>query len=217
MKKYDTVIFDLDGTLLNTIEDLTDGVNYVMEQYGFPQWKICDIRNFVGNGIRNLMIKATPDGEENPKFEEIFKNFKEYYTEHCRIKTTPYDGVTELLKRLHTFGYKMAIVSNKNHQAVQELNEIYFDEYISAAIGEKPGVRKKPAPDSVGEALKKLGADKEKAIYVGDSEVDAQTAKNSEMDYVLVTWGFRDREQLEVYNPVSFIDTPMELVDILEP
>lgn len=217
MKKYNTVIFDLDGTLLNTIDDLSDGVNHVMEVYGFHQWTVDDIRRFVGNGIRNLMIKATPMGEENPRFEEIFQCFKEYYTDHCQIKTKAYDGIMELLDTLDKKGYKMAIVSNKNNAAVLELNEIYFAENIKVAIGEREGVRKKPSPDSVEEALRQLGSKKEDSLYVGDSEVDFATAKNAEMDCVLVTWGFRGREGLSEFNPKAFIDYPMQLVDILEP
>lgn len=216
MGKYDTVVFDLDGTLLNTIEDLTDGVNYVMEQYGYPRWERCDILSFVGNGIRNLMIQATPGGEGNPDFEDIFTCFRTYYTKHCQIKTKAYEGIPELLEKLHGLGYKMAIVSNKTDPAVAELNQLYFNQYISVAIGEKPGVRKKPAPDSVREALQRLGSKKEHAVYVGDSEVDAKTAENAEMDCILVTWGFREKAKMEVYHPMAFIDKPMELVDILE-
>lgn len=215
MKKYDTVIFDLDGTLLNTIEDLTDSVNYVMKKYGFSLWEISDIRNFVGNGIRRLMIHATPQGERNPDFEEIYNCFKNYYEEHCQVKTKPYDGVLPLLKELYEKDYKMAIVSNKVNSAVEELDEIYFKQYISVAIGEKQGVRKKPAPDSVKEALKILRSNRENALYVGDSEVDAQTAENAKMDYVLVTWGFRDKENMTQFHPLSFIDHPMELLKLI--
>lgn len=214
--KKNTVIFDLDGTLLNTIEDLTDSVNYVMKIYGFPQWDISDIRRFVGNGIRRLMISATPQGEENPQFEEIYECFRDYYETHCHIKTRAYYGIMKLLEILYSQGYKMAIVSNKVDLAVQELNDMYFKKYISVAIGDREGFQKKPAPDSVNEALRILHSTKEEAIYVGDSEVDAQTAINADLDYVLVTWGFRDEEQMKQYARKTFIDRPVELLDILK-
>lgn len=216
MRKYDTVIFDLDGTLLNTIDDLMDAVNYTMREYGYCEYSVSDIKSFVGNGIKNLMIKATPDGEENEKFDEIFQCFKAYYGEHCQVKTAPYEGIMELISVLHDKGYKMAIVSNKVNSAVEELNKIYFDKYIGVAIGERDGIRKKPSPDSVFEAMKILDSKQENTLYVGDSEVDARTAINSGIDYVLVKWGFRDMDILGEFSPIAFIDKARELVEILE-
>lgn len=216
MKRYDTVIFDLDGTLLNTLEDLTDAVNFVMRGNGYPQRTIDEVRRFVGNGIRRLMELAVPEQVTGEKFERVFEEFQSYYTEHCQIKTCAYDGIMSLLKELHAKGYHMAIVSNKNHGAVCELNDIYFKEYIKVAIGQKDGIRKKPAPDTVMQALKKLGKEKETAIYVGDSEVDFATAVNSGMDCALVTWGFRTIEELSKRNPTVWIHSPEELLKILE-
>ena len=216
MKKYDTVIFDLDGTLLNTLEDLADAVNFVMKKNHYPQRTIDEVRRFVGNGIRRLMELAVPENISETEFEQVFEEFKNYYTEHCQIKTCAYDGVMPLLKHLYENGYAMAIVSNKNHAAVCELNDIYFKDYIEVAIGQKDGIRKKPAPDTVVQALKELGKTKERAVYVGDSEVDFATAKNSGMDCVLVTWGFRNLEELKEFQPVAFVDTAEQLQMILE-
>ena len=216
MKNYDTVIFDLDGTLLNTLEDLADGVNHVMEENGYPKRTLEEVRHFVGNGIRRLMEQAVPESVTGDEFERVFEEFRSYYTEHCQIKTRAYDGIMQLLDTLKKQGYAMAIVSNKNHAAVCELNEIYFKEYIKVAIGQKDGIRKKPAPDTVIQALKELGKEKETAIYVGDSEVDFATAKNSGMDCALVTWGFRTTDELSVFKPRAFIEKPEELLTILQ-
>ena len=216
MKNYDTVIFDLDGTLLNTLEDLADAVNFVMRSNRYPERTIEEVRCFVGNGIRRLMEQAVPKHVIGEEFERVFEEFKNYYTEHCQIKTCAYEGIMSLLSCLYEKRYAMAIVSNKNHAAVCELNDIYFKEYITVAIGQKDGIRKKPAPDTVIQALKELGKDKEKAIYVGDSEVDFATAKNSGMDCALVTWGFRKVEELAEFSPTAFIDKPEELLGVLE-
>ena len=216
MKNYDTVIFDFDGTLLNTLEDLADAVNFVMRANQYPERTIEEVRCFVGNGIRRLMEQAVPKHVIGEEFERVFEEFKNYYTEHCQIKTCAYEGIMSLLSCLYEKRYAMAIVSNKNHAAVCELNDIYFKEYINVAIGQKDGIRKKPAPDTVIQALKELGKDKEKAIYVGDSEVDFATAKNSGMDCALVTWGFRTVEELAEFSPTAFIDKPEELLGVLE-
>ena len=215
MKKYDTVIFDLDGTLLNTLEDLADAVNFVMKSNGYPERTIEEVRCFVGNGIRRLMELAVPEGVTGETFERVFEEFKSYYTAHCQIKTCAYDGIMELLDKLYREGYAMAIVSNKNHAAVCELNEIYFKKYIKVAIGQQDGIRKKPAPDTVLQALKELGKEKESAVYVGDSEVDFATAQNTEMDCVLVTWGFRKVEELSMCKTAVFVDDTEELLQAL--
>ncbi len=212
---YDTILFDLDGTLLNTLDDLRDGVNYVMEHFGYPKHSLSAIRRFVGNGIRNLMIKATPKGEENPFFEEGFAMFTAYYNEHCRVKTGPYPGIMELLEALNRQDIKMAIVSNKNQAAVEELSSYYFKNLISVSVGDGEGRKRKPAPDAVNHALQQLGATKEHALYVGDSDVDAATAANAGLDCVLVSWGFRDRTLLETLPNVGIIDQPEELLTFL--
>lgn len=216
MKKYEAIIFDLDGTLLNTLEDLTDAVNACMKRHGYPEHTLEEVRHFVGNGIRKLMERALPEEVTGELFESRFEEFRTYYTEHCQNKTKAYDGVMELLKTLNQKGYSMAIVSNKNQAAVTELNRIYFQDYIETAIGQKDGIRKKPAPDTVLQALRELGKEKETALYVGDSEVDFMTAENTGMDCVLVTWGFRTPKELEKFQPKAFVKNTVELFEFLE-
>ncbi len=215
MSRFDTVIFDLDGTLLNTLEDLTDSVNYALGACHMPPRTIEEIRCFVGNGIRNLMLRAVPDGEENPDFEQAFVIFQEHYGEHCNDKTRPYEGVLALLKVLFEKGYTMAIVSNKIDSAVKELNDRYFSEYVSVAIGDREGLQRKPAPDTVHVALQELGRTKETAVYIGDSEVDLATARNVGIPCISVLWGFRDRELLEKQGADTFAIKPMDVLDFL--
>lgn len=209
---YHTVIFDLDGTLLNTIDDLTDAVNYCMRKYRFSEYSVEEIKTFVGNGIRRLMQCAVPGGETNHQFEEIFQTFRTYYTEHCQRKTGPYMGILELLECLKKENIKLAIVSNKNQEAVQQLNHVYFEQYISVAIGDSKEVRRKPYPDSVNLVMEKLNTEQKGVLYVGDSEVDKQTADNVGVDCALVSWGFRNRSQLELLHPQVIVDTPQQLL-----
>lgn len=215
MRKYDTVIFDLDGTLLDTLADLTDAVNYALREFKMPERTIDEVRRFVGNGVRRLMELAVPDGFSNPLFEDVFAKFKEYYGVHCNDKTKAYDGVLALLKELKDEGYALAIVSNKLDSAVKELSEIYFEGVVKVAIGEKTGVAKKPAPDTVYEALRELGMPKESAVYVGDSEVDVMTAKNAGLPCISVLWGFRDEAFLREQGASQFAHTPAEVRSFL--
>lgn len=216
MKRYDTVIFDLDGTLLNTLEDLTDSVNYALSLHGFPCRKIEEVRSFVGNGVAILMELSLAGGRDNPQYEKCLADFRRHYSENLQNKTEPYNGIMELLEQLSKDNIKMAIVSNKFDKAVKGLNQVYFGEYIKVAIGESEGVSRKPAPDTVLKALEELGSTADKAVYVGDSEVDAKTAKNSGIMFVGVTWGFRDREVLEQEGADYIIDKPQELLGIIE-
>lgn len=215
MKKYETVIFDLDGTLLNTLEDLKDSVNYALERGGMPKRSLEEVRAFVGNGVKRLMELAVPGGEANPGFAGAFAEFKEHYRIHCNDKTTPYPQIMELLAELKKREYRMAIVSNKFYGAVQELKKLYFEEYIPVAIGEKEGIRKKPAPDTVWEALRELGSNREEAVYVGDSEVDIATAENAGMDCIAVGWGFRTREEQKRAGGRIFADNPMDILELI--
>lgn len=217
MQKKDTVVFDLDGTLLDTLDDLMNSVNYALESNGYPARTKDEVRRFVGNGILLLMQRALPSGQENPDFDKVFAGFKEHYGIHCNDLTKPYDGIMELLELLKEKGVKMAIVSNKADFAVKELSEIYFKGIIPVAIGEKEseGIRKKPAPDTVMEALRQLGSTTENAVYVGDSEVDLATAENCGMDYILCEWGFRERKKLEELGGKVFVKKPSEIADIL--
>lgn len=215
MKKYTTVVFDMDGTVLNTLDDLTISMNVALKKFDMPIKTSEDIRKRLGNGNLKLVELCVPNGCENPNFENVFEAFKEHYSVHCNDNTRPYDGVLDLMKDLKSKGYKMAIVSNKYDEAVDDLNKKYFSDYVSVAIGDREGARKKPAPDLVQLALSMLDSEKKDSVYIGDSEVDILTAKNSELDCITVTWGFRDKEFLVQNGGVTFADTPAEITDIL--
>ena len=216
MKKYDTVVFDLDGTLLNTLDDLADSVNEALRMHGFPCRTVQEIRQFVGNGVGNLMERAIPKGRENPQFDQCLNDFRAHYSKNLQNKTKPYPGIMELLKRLSEKGYKMAVVSNKFDTAVKGLCKTYFGQYIKVAIGESAGVAKKPAPDTVFQALRELGSETEQSVYVGDSDVDVKTAHNASLPCIGVTWGFRDRELLISEGADMVIDSPGEFLNAIE-
>lgn len=209
------IIFDLDGTLLDTLEDLKNAVNAALEHYKMPRRSLDEVRSFVGNGLRNLMIRAVPDGEENPKFEEALSFLKDYYAVHCKDNTGPYPGIMEMLDELKERGITMAIVSNKIDSAVKELDKEYFDGYMSAAIGEMEGIARKPAPDTVLKALEECNLKPEDAIYVGDSDVDIATAKNTGIPCISVSWGFRDTAFLKEHGATQIIDSPAELLELV--
>ena len=209
------VIFDLDGTLLDTLEDLKNAVNAALVHCDMPERTLDEVRAFVGNGIRNLMLRAVPQGEKNPDFEKAFAFFQEYYAAHYKDYTAPYEGVLCLMKELAVRGIRMAIVSNKVDSAVKELDKEYFAEYTQAAFGEMEGVARKPAADLVEKALKELGTTKENTIYVGDSDVDILTAKNAGLKCVSVTWGFRDEAFLKEHGADVLIDYPQQLLELI--
>ena len=211
--KYDTYIFDLDGTLLDTLQDLATSVNYTLRQHDMPEHSIDDIRRFVGNGVRKLMERAVPDGAQNPLFESAFAMFRQYYMQHSLDTTRPYDGIPEMLDELKRRGCRMAVVSNKMMAATQELIAHFFPQ-IEVAIGEHEaeGIRKKPAPDTVREALRQLGVTTKNAVYVGDSDVDIETAYNSGLPCISVLWGFRDRDFLLSHGATTLISRPEELL-----
>ena len=215
MKQYDTYIFDLDGTLLDTLDDLTAAVNYALRQHGMPEHSKDDIRRFVGNGVRLLMVRAVAGGEKNPLFDAAFKAFREYYLLHSLDRTRPYDGIPELLAAMKAQGKRMAVVSNKFYAATEELCRHFFPDTIEVAIGEHEaeGIRKKPAPDTVFEALRQLGVDGEHAVYVGDSDVDLQTARNAGLPCISVLWGFRDRDFLVASGATTFAAAPPDILD----
>ena len=212
--KYNTYIFDLDGTLLDTLQDLAASVNYALRQHGMPEHSIDDVRRFVGNGVRLLMERAIPDGAANPDFEATFATFREHYMHHSLDTTRPYPGIPEVLTELKSRGCKLAVVSNKMMAATQELIRHFFPDTIEVAIGEHEaeGIRKKPAPDTVFAALKELGTGKEDAVYVGDSDVDIATARNSGLPCVSVLWGFRDKAFLIKHGAETFVSKPSELL-----
>ncbi len=215
MSKINTVIFDMDGTVLDTLDDLTDSVNYVLDKYGMPRRTKDEYRRFFGNGIEFALRCAVPDDTPNDVIEEMLPIFKEHYNAHCLDKTKPYDGILELMKELKGRGYKLAIVSNKIDSAVKELNERVFSDYVSVAIGEKDGIKRKPAPDTVLAALAELNSSKEEAVYVGDSEVDFQTAQNSGLPCISVLWGFRDKDFLIEQGATTFAETPANVLGCL--
>ena len=217
---YKVYIFDLDGTLLDTLADLAASTNYALRKHGMPEHSIDDVRRFVGNGVRKLMERAVPDGANNPLFDEAFATFRQHYMEHSLDTTRPYDGIPETLAALKARGCRLAVVSNKMMAATQELCRHFFPDTIEVAIGEDEahGIRKKPAPDTVFEALKTLGvsrvgaSDGLSAVYVGDSDVDIQTAANAGLPCISVLWGFRDRDFLIQHGAETFVSAPSELL-----
>lgn len=212
MREYKTYVFDLDGTLLNTINDLAASVNFALKEYGMPQHTVDEVRNFVGNGVKKLMERAVPDGLDNPLFEDAYATFKKHYLEHGLDTTKPYPGIVDLLRELKKSGKNIAVVSNKFYDATGELVRHFFGEYVKVAIGERENIRKKPAPDTVLEAFRLLGVDKEDAVYIGDSDVDVNTAKNFGIPCISVLWGFRDKEFLIENGATTFVETPQEIL-----
>ena len=216
--KTEAIIFDLDGTLLNTLEDLADSTNFALDKLSYPPHTTEEIKSFVGNGVAKLIERAIPNGRKNPDFDKCLNIFKKHYSQNMYNKTKPYDNIINLLTGLKRKNYKLAVVSNKFDSAVKELCEKYFPDLIDIAIGENEamGIKKKPAPDTVLQVLDILKIDSHQAIYVGDSDVDIMTAKNSNMRCISVTWGFRDREFLIKNNAEIIIDKPKEIIDYLD-
>ena len=194
--KYKTAVFDMDGTILDTLSDLANAMNYELCKNGMPVRTIDEIRRFVGNGIQKLIERAVPVGTTSSTVDAIFVDFIDYYKTHCEIATKPYDGIESLLKNLKEAGLKTAVNSNKADAAVQILCERYFPNLFDCAVGEKEGIAKKPAPDSVNEILQQLGVPKHEAVYIGDSDVDFETARNAGLDFIGVDWGFRGKDFL---------------------
>ncbi len=210
--KYKNIIWDLDGTLLDTLYDLYLATNYALKTHGMPERTYEEVRQFVGNGVRRLMALSVPNGEDNPAFEDTFTTFKSYYVDHCRDNTGLYPGISEALKGLKARGYRMAIVSNKLQAGVTELHETFFKDFIDVAIGERPNIRRKPAPDMVHLAMKELGATNEDSVYIGDSEVDVATGHGAGLPCISVLWGFRTKEELLANGATDFVNTPAELL-----
>lgn len=215
MKK--AVIFDLDGTLLNTLDDLADSTNYALSRFGYPTRTIDEVRQFVGNGVAKLIERAIPEGKNNPNFEKCLAIFKENYAQNMYNKTAPYNGIIEMLSNLKSKGIKIAVVSNKFDLAVKELCKKYFEGFIDFAAGENEaqGIKKKPAPDTVISVLTEFNFAPEDAVYVGDSDVDIMTAKNSKMPCISVTWGFRDEKFLLENGATILINAPSEIYNHL--
>lgn len=212
-----TVIFDLDGTLLNSLDDICDSINETLINYGYPTRTIEEVESFVGNGALTLVKKSLPNTvNDTNSIENFLKSYLLNYKKNLHNKTKPYDGIDDLLKDLSNRGYKLAIVSNKSYDGVKSLCEDYFSPFIKTAIGESIHTPKKPAKEGVLQALKELDSTLKEAIYVGDSEVDVLTASNANLPCVGVTWGFRSKEVLIEHGATYIIDKPNELITILE-
>lgn len=213
MNTYKTYIFDLDGTLLDTLNDLHASCNYALRTHGMPERSLEEVKQFVGNGVKKLMERAIPDGLDNPLFEETLQTFRQHYLLHNLDTTLPYPGIMEMLQQLKAQGKRIAVVSNKFYAATQDLCKHFFGDTIQVAIGEREDIKKKPAPDTVLEALRQLQVTRQDAVYVGDSEVDVETARNSGIPCISVLWGFRSKSFLLSHGATTFIETPNELTN----
>lgn len=212
---YKTAIFDLDGTLLDTLADLKNAVNYALKEFSFRERTTEEIRSFIGNGVVKLMERSTPEVTDEKTQEECLAVFRKYYLEHMSDNTKAFDGVTDILKTLREKGIKTAVVSNKLHKAVEELCQQYFPGLIDEAIGVSVEEERKPSPVNVLKAMKNSGSDKENTVYIGDSEVDVQTAHNAGIKCIGVTWGFRDKKDL-TENSCDFIaETAEEVLNLI--
>ena len=203
------VLFDLDGTLLDTLQDLTAAVNHILEELGCPKRSAAEVRSYLGNGARELVRLALPFAVEDGILDEHLERYKKYYNAHSKIETKPYEGVIELLGELKKRGVRTAVVSNKPDAATKSLCQEYFDGLIDLAIGDRADIVRKPAADPILLAMRTL--DCEVAVHVGDSDVDVETAKNAGIPCVAVTWGFRDRHELESAGAEYFASDANEL------
>lgn len=206
------ILFDLDGTLLDTLDDLTAAVNVALEEFGYPLRSKAEVRRFVGNGVRRLMEQAVPQGLSGEDFEACFQAMRAYYADHNNVHTAPYPGVVEMLKELKNREIPMALVSNKPEGPVADLAGLHFPGIFAVTVGDSPLRERKPAPDMPLYALERLGLSPREAVYVGDSEVDVRTARNAGVPIAAVTWGFRDRELLESLLPEWLVDDTKELL-----
>ena len=208
---YTTILFDMDGTLMNTLEDMADSVNAILRQLGHAERSLDEVRAFVGNGAEMLVRRAMPDGSSKAEIAQALGLYQPYYAAHCQEKTRAYDGILPLLEELHRAGKQIAVVSNKPEGALRTLCDEYFAGLVKVVSGDMPGRRRKPWPDMVDAALEKMSADRNDAVYVGDSEVDVQTGKNAGLPVIGVSWGFRGREKLIEAGAETIVDSIEEL------
>ncbi|MCK9171258.1 MAG: HAD-IIIA family hydrolase [Treponema sp.] len=213
--KYSAAIFDMDGTILNTLDDLADAANYALSANGMPVRTTDEVRLFVGNGVRKLIERAVPSGTDVSGIAKVYADFSSYYAAHCADRTMPYEGMHELLAVIRSAGIKTAVVSNKDDYAVQTLARVYFPALFDAVAGVHEGIKRKPAPDTVFEVMKRLNVTKEQCIYIGDSEVDIETSQNAGIPCISVSWGFKGRDFLEEHGAHIIADTVPELTDLL--
>lgn len=213
--KFNTIIFDLDGTLINTLEDLMNSVNFALEKYNFPHRNLEEIQSFVGNGVKKLVELSSPEDTSKKVVAKLLEIFKEHYKENSMVKTAPYEGIIEMLDEVNKAGIKTAVVTNKMQDAAIDVVRHYFGDRIEGVIGQVDGLPQKPAPDGVWKAIEKLGSKLEDSIYIGDSEVDCATAHNANLPIIGCTWGFRDKSVLEENNAEYIIDKPCEILTIV--
>ena len=211
--KYRLAVFDLDGTILDTLEDLADSANYALKQHGLPARTIDEVRQFVGNGIGKLIERAVPAGTSDEVADKVLQSFTEHYKVHCADKTKPYEGIPDVLSQLRKNGIITAVVSNKADFAVQSLCEDYFPGLFDYIVGEKQGIRRKPYPDSLLSVVDKFGVSLSETVYIGDSDVDLKTAQNAGVDVVSVAWGFRDETFLIENGATTVIHKPEEILE----
>ena len=214
--KYDAVIFDLDGTLTDTLDDLKNSVNHALGEFGFPERTLDEVRSFVGNGVRRLIYLSVPENTDEEISENCLTVFKEYYKTHSLVKTKPYYGIIPMLEELKKQGIKTAVVTNKMHEVAEDIVHIFFDGLIDTTVGQVDGVAQKPQPDGINLVLSSLSVSKERAVYVGDSEVDCITAINAGMPCIGVTWGFRDRYVLLENGASCIIDSPEQIFECIK-
>lgn len=209
------IIFDMDGTILDTIEDITDAVNYILSKYNMPERSVDEVKGFVGNGLFLTLKRSAPQDADEALLDSIYEEMVAYYKDHSKIHTKPYDGIVELLMKLKKAGYKTAVVSNKRHEAVVKLCEEYYKGLFDTALGDMDGIAKKPEPDMINIVLKELGVEKTDALYIGDSDVDVLTSSNSGLKGIFVSWGFRTRDFLIEHGAKTVVDTPEELLSYI--
>lgn len=215
MKHYQLVVFDLDGTLLNTLDDLAGSVNYALHTHGFPQHTLEEVRSYIGHGISSLIRNALPAGTDDASHARVLETFKPHYNAHQNDLTAPYPGVCELLESLQQAGIATAVLSNKSHRNVQELCGAHFGKWISLAAGEQEGIPRKPAPDGLLRVMKEMNVSAENTLYVGDGDSDVVTAANAGVDCAAVTWGFRSEEQLRAAGAKNLFDSTEKLGDFI--
>ncbi len=209
--RYKAVLFDMDGTVLDTLDDLADSVNRSLREFGLPEVSRFQVGQSLGNGAKYLIRHCLPEGSDEALCEQVLSFYKPWYDAHCRIKTKPYDGILQLMETLRADGVSQAIISNKPDSAVQELAEAFFPGLMDVVIGESPAVKRKPSPDTVLAAASQMGLMASDCVYIGDTEVDLETARNAGMDCIPVSWGFRTEEQLRAAGAEEIIRSPEEL------
>lgn len=212
---YKAIIFDLDGTILDTLQDLANSLNYALRTAGYPERTLDEVRRFIGNGVKMLVHRGCPAGTSAEAEEVVFNHFLPHYDAHCKDLTGPYAGITELLDALSERGIRRAVVSNKIEPAVIVLCDEHFPGKFEYMVGNRPDLAPKPAPDSVNEVIEKMGLDRKEIVYIGDTEVDLQTAANAGIDCIGVDWGFRDGEYLRKLGAKYVVNQPMEVLNIV--